>query len=79
MGKALRGVQTQVARRLTGRLPQSTADGMQRYTLAAAAREEAGLLTMEEYVRRLQNTVTQYITTRSLRDLCEGLERDPKA
>ena len=29
---------------------------------------------MEEYVRRRQNTVAQYITMRSLLDLCEGWE-----
>ena len=45
--------------------------------MAAAAREAAGFLTMEEYVRRRQNTVAQYIATRSLLDLCEGSERDP--
>ena len=50
---------------------------MWRYISAAAAREAAGFLTMEEYIRRIQNTVAQYITTRSLLDLCEGLERDP--
>ena len=40
-------------------------------------REAAGFLTMEEYVRRRQNTVTQYIDKWSLLDLCEGLERSP--
>ena len=32
---------------------------------------------MEEYIRRRQNTVAQYIDTRSLLDLCEGSERAP--
>ena len=32
-------------------------------------------MTMEEYIRRRQNTVAQYIATRSLLDLCEGSER----
>ena len=32
---------------------------------------------MEEYIRRQQNTVAQYIATLSLIDLCEGLERYP--
>ena len=31
---------------------------------------------MDEYVRPRQNTVVQYIATRSLLDLCEGSERD---
>ena len=38
---------------------------------------EVGFLTMEEYIRRRQKTVAQYIATRSLLDLCEGLERAP--
>ena len=77
MGKALREFQTQVARRMTGNLPRSTTDRTWRYTSAAAAREAAGFLTVEEYFRRLQNTVAQYIATRSLLDLCERLDRAP--
>ena len=34
---------------------------------------------MEEYFRRQHNTVAQYIATRSLFELCEGLERAPGA
>ena len=44
-----------------GQLPQRTTEGTWKYTLTAAAREAAGFLTMEEYVRRCQNTVSQYI------------------
>ena len=47
--------------------------------LGGGGKETEGFLTMEEYVRRHQNTVAQYITTRSLLDLCEGSERDPGA
>ena len=72
MGKSLGGFQTQVEIWLTEQLPQRTTDGKCKYTSAAAAREEAGFLTMKEYVRRRQNTVAQYIATRSLLDLCEG-------
>ena len=57
MGKYRGGVHTQVASRLTGRLPQRTLDGRWRYNLA-------GFLTMEEYIRRQQNTVAQYIAMR---------------
>ena len=71
MGKALGGVQTQVDRQLTGRLPRRTPDRRWRYTLAETARDEAEFLTMEEYIRWRQNTVAQYIATRSLLDLCE--------
>ena len=76
MSKALEGFQTQLARRLMGQIPQRTIYGMWRYTSMAVAREAAGFLKMEEYVRRRQNTVAQCIATRSLLDLCEGLERD---
>ena len=79
MGTAMGGVHTQVERSLTGQLPRRTADGTWKYTSTAAAREAAGFLTMEEYIRRCQNTVAQYIATRSLLDLCEGSERDPGA
>ena len=64
MGKALGGFHTQVARRLTGKLPHITTDVTWKYTSAEAVREAAGFLTMEEYIRRIQNTVTQYIATR---------------
>ena len=77
MGKTLGGFRTQVERLLTGKLPLRTTDGTWKYTSAAAAREAVSFLTMEEYVRRRQNTVAQYIATRSLLVLCEGLERDP--
>ena len=59
MGKALGGFHTQVMRRLTVRLPLRTLDRKWRYTSAATDREEAGFLTMEEYIRRRQNTVAQ--------------------
>ena len=79
MGTAMEGSQTQMAIRMTGHILRRTTDGMCKYTLVAAAMEAAGFLTMEENVRRRQNTVAQYIATRSLLDLCEGLERDPGA
>ena len=43
------------------------------------AREEEEFLTVEEYIRRHQNTVAQYISMRSLLDLCEGSEKVPGA
>ena len=75
MVKALGGFQVQLARRLTGRLPRRTPGGKWTYTSTATARGGVGLLTMEEYIRRSHNTVTQYIATRSLLELCEGSER----
>ena len=48
MGKVLEGFQNQVVRRMTGQLLRRTMDGTWRYTLAAASRETAVFLTMEE-------------------------------
>ena len=59
-------------RRLTGKLLRRTTGGTWKYTSAETAREAAGFLTMEEYVWQCQNTVAQYIATKSLLDLCEG-------
>ena len=47
--------------------------------MAATEREGAGFQTMEECIRQQQNTVAQYIATRSLLDLFEGSERAPGA
>ena len=81
MGNDLEGFQTQVERHMTGHFLRRTMDGKWRYNSAAAAasREEAQFLTMEDYVRWRQNTVAKYIATRSLLDLCEGSERAPGA
>ena len=76
-GRELRGFQGQVARRIMGHLPRRKPERKWTYTLAATAREDAGFQTIEEYIRRRQNMVVQYIATRSLLDLCEGSERAP--
>ena len=79
IGNALGWFQAQVERWLTRQLQRRTTDKKWRYTSAATAREGLGLLTIEENVRRRQNTVTQYISTQSLLYLCEGSERDTGA
>ena len=60
---------------MTGWLPRRKPDRRWTYTLAAAAREEAGSLMMEEYIRRQQNTAAQYIAKKSLLELCKVSER----
>ena len=50
MGRPLRGFQDQVARRLTGSLPQWRMDRRWNYTSTEAAIVEAGFETMETYV-----------------------------
>ena len=72
---SLVGVQAQVVRRLTGRIPQRKPDGKWTYTSAATTREDAGFLSIEDYIRRRHNTVARYIYTRPLLDMCGGLER----
>ena len=57
MGMSPRGSQDQVATRLTGRLLRRKPDEKWMYTSAVTAREEVGLLKMEEYIWRCQNTV----------------------
>ena len=56
---------------MTGRLPRRQKDIKWEYNLEAAARKEAGFEAMEEYISRSQNTVTQFIDTLLLLDLCE--------
>ena len=65
MVKALGGFQAKVARRIMRRLPQKKTFGNWAYTSAATetAREEAGLLMIEDYIWRRQNTVAHYIAT----------------
>ena len=60
---------------MTWQLPHNKPDRKWTYTSAAMAREEAGFQTMEEYIRQCKATVTQYISTKSLLDLCEESER----
>ena len=60
---------------MTGRLPLLKPDGKWTYTSVATAGKEAGFQTMDKYIWQHNNTVTQNISTQSLLDLCEGLER----
>ena len=59
MGKALEEFQSQVERRLTGRIPRRTPKGKWTYTSVVTAQEETEFFEMEEYIRRVQNKVTQ--------------------
>ena len=73
--RVLGGLQYQVARRLTGRLPRRRSDGIWEYTSSEAARDEAGFEPMDTYIQRRQNTVVHYIAMLSIMDLCEAAER----
>ena len=75
IGRVMGGLQDQVARWLTGRLPRQRLDGRWEYTLEEVAREDAGFELMETYIQQMQNTVTDYIATRPILDLCKAAER----
>ena len=72
MGRVLGGLPDQLARCLIGRLPHQRLDGRWEYTLAEAAREEAGFETMETYVWQRHNMAAPYIKTRPMLELCEA-------
>ena len=59
-------------RRLTGRQPRKGRDGKWCYPSLEGDMKEAGLTDVRTPINRRQNTVTQYIATRPLLDLCEG-------
>ena len=75
IGRVLGGFHHRVDHRLTGRQTQRGRDGGWVYTPMEDAMEEAGLLEVENYVSRHQNTVTQFIATRTILDLCLVEER----
>ena len=76
MGRVLGGFQDQVARQLPVRILRRRIDRKWEYTLEDAARAEVGFELMEIYIRRRQNTVAQYIATKSILDLFEAAERN---
>ena len=75
MGQVLEGFQDQVTRLTMEQLPRRRLDGKLKYTSSEAARVEAVFESMETYIWRIHNVVTQYITMRSLMDLQEVTER----
>ena len=72
MDRALSGFLHGAARRLTGRQAQRERDGEWYYPSLEGAMREAGLTDIQKSIQNRQNTVTQYIATRTLLDLCEG-------
>ena len=72
MERALSGFLHGAARRLTGRQAQRKKDGDWYYPSLEGAMREAGLTDIRTSILNRQNTVTQYIATRPLLELCEG-------
>ena len=71
MGRFLGGFQDQVAQILTGRILQQKTDRKFDYTLTVLTREEARFEVMEEYIRRRQNTVAEFIAMQLILELFE--------
>ena len=72
MERALSAFIHGVERRLTGRQPRRGWDGKWFYPSLEGAMKETGLTDVRTSINRRQNTVTQYIATRPLLELCEG-------
>ena len=75
MERALSAFIHGAARRLTGRQPRKGRDGKWHYPSLQGATKEAGLTDVRTSINRRQNTVAQYIATRPLLDLCEGVKQ----
>ena len=75
IGRVLGGFHQRVSHRLTGRQPQRGRGGVWFYPLLEGAMAEAGFLEVETYIYRCQNTVTQFIATRPIMELCLAAER----
>ena len=77
IGFFLCGSHHRVARRIMGRQPRRGRGIVWVYPPLEDEMMEAGLLEVETYVSLLQNTVTQFIATRPIMDLCLAEERRP--
>ena len=75
MKRVLGGFHHRLAHRLTGIKPQKRWDIGWFYLLLEDAMAEAGLQEVETYVSRRQNTLSQYIATRPIMDLCLAVKR----
>ena len=77
IGRAFGGSHQNVDRRLTVRKPRRGRYGRWLYPPLSEGMDEAGLRDVEAYIYRLQNTVSQFIATRPIIDLCLATERHP--
>ena len=75
MRQALRIFQHGVARWITGRQPKRWEEGGREYPPLVSDMEEAGFEEIGDYILKRQNTVTQYIATRLILDLCKKTVR----
>ena len=77
IGNLLGSFQHRVSKRMEGMQPQRWTDGIWIYPPLDNSLQVTGLETMENYIYRLKNTVTQKIVTRPILDLFREAERRP--
>ena len=77
IGRVLGGFRHRVDRSLTGRQYWRGWDGVWVYPLLEDVMREAVLKEVETYVSLHQNTLTQFIVTRTIMDLCLAAKRRP--
>ena len=70
MQRNLEGFHHRVERHLTGKITCHQADGVYICHTLEEAMQESVFEKMEVYIERLQNMVTQYISTWTIMDLC---------
>jgi hypothetical protein len=75
MLRVLEGFHHKVARRISGKMARQTANGTWYYPPLRTALEEAGLFPIQEYIRRRQATLAQYIATRPILARCQAAPR----
>ena len=79
MERALDSFQHRVQQRLTGRQLRRRGGESSAYPQLEEAMGESGFKGISKAVTRRQNTVSQYIVTRPVLDLCERVTQRPEA
>ena len=79
IGRSLGGFHHWVVRKITGNNPRQEANGIFQYPQLEESMWEAGLEDMETEFSRRHNMVEQFISNRTILDLCLEAERRPGA
>ena len=77
--RTLGGYHHRVVKRMTGRILHRNLDETWMYPSLEEAMSEVGVQEVETHVARRKNTVTQFIATRPIMDLCMAAARRPGA
>jgi hypothetical protein len=71
----MEGFHQQIAHRLNGRAPvYLRREGTWEYSPLGEAMEEAGLVSIDEYVTQRRNTIADFVATRPIYAVCCELE-----